>query len=376
MCKQTFTPGPIEALPVAGPADLPSAYQVQSDEPAPRRAYGPDESPGRAFAERAGIDLDEFHQIPVLSEEEAKGRLDEWHEAMPEVPSAYQPSGKMPGQALAAMLISVPFAGLGGGLAFVVVGGIVAALTLGISALHGWMADTCGCVLCILIILGFAVGILGGALTCGVLGWAAAAITTGAGMVGNNRNTTAAVVISLVSCALALGLSHFVGGWLLTELLDWYQPGLLDASWMPWVRYGGEIVGGLIALLVAGWTAQNMVQESKFCEDCEKYMEEETRRGLHLGPARALTRALAEGDFEAAADLMSSREGKSAVPTLFWCAKCGKGYLEVQAKFQCTWKKDNEDEELEEEWLAASAAMEPEQVDLFRQRRRGGREYD
>jgi hypothetical protein len=375
LCKRSFTPpGEPDALPLAQPEQEPAG--IQRDEPPLRRARPAQTpvSPGRDFAERQGIDVDEEHFESVSGQKSAEHQLADWKEDMPEVPSAYQPSGKLPFGAIASMVIGSLVGAVGSALAFLVVGAIVFALTVGIFALVAWMSETCGRVLCILILLGIGVGVLGGAFTYGLQGWVAAIITTASGVIGKNRNVPAAVSLSIVACILGLVLSAGAIKWFWDALLTWIDPEWSAATWFSWVLMAGEGVGSLIAVVAAGLFARSMVRESKFCEECEEYMLDKTLRGLGLGAAKAATRALAERDFEAAAELMNTPEGKCGVPTLFWCPKCDKGYLEVQAKFKCTWTKGDENEEKEEEWLAASAELEPEHLDLFRERRRKGRD--
>jgi hypothetical protein len=378
LCKQSFTPpAEPEALPVAQPEH--ETAGIQRDEPRLRQARpaAPPASPGRDFADRCGIDVDEEHFESVSGKKSAEQQLADWQEDMPEVPSAYQPSGKLPFGAVVSMLLGSLAGAVGSALAFMIVGAIVFGLTVGIFALVAWMSEACGRVLCILILLGIVVGVVGGALTYGLQGWVAAMITTAAGVAGKNRNVPAAVVLSIVSCILGLVLSSltldYLGDWML-RTLDVADKQEEPASWVNWLILAGKGLGCLIAVLAAGLFARSMVRDSKFCEDCEDYMQDKTLRGLGLGAAKAVTRALAERDFDAAADLMSTPEGKCGVPTLFWCPKCDKGYLELQAKFKCTWTKGDENEEKEEEWLAASAELEPEHLDLFRDLRRKGRD--
>jgi hypothetical protein len=345
LCKQSFTPpAEPEALPVAQPEH--ETAGIQRDEPRLRQARPaePPASPGRDFADRHGIDVDEEHFESVSGKKSAEQQLADWKEDMPEVPSAYQPSGKLPVGAVVSMLLGSLAGAVGSALAFLIVGAIVFGLTVGIFALVAWMSEACGRVLCILILLGI---------------------------------VPAAVVLSIVSCILGLVLSSltldYLGDWML-RALDVADKQEEPASWVNWLILAGEGLGCLIAVLAAGLFARSMVRDSKFCEDCEDYMQDKTLRGLGLGAAKAVTRALAEREFDAAADLMSTPEGKCGVPTLFWCPKCDKGYLELQAKFKCTWTKGDENEEKEEEWLAASAELEPEHLDLFRDLRRKGRD--
>jgi hypothetical protein len=375
MCQQSFTPAvEEEALPIAQPENV--TADPPRDEPrlttTPARPAGG--SAGRAFAEREGIDLDEEHLESVSGKNSAERQLSDWRESMPEVPSAYVPSGRLPVGGVIALGVGSLVGALGSALAFLVVGAVVFGLTLAIFALVAWMSETCGRVLCILVLLGIAVGVLGGACTYGLQGWLAAVITTACGVAGKNRNVPAAVVFSIGSCVMGLVLSSLALDFVGDRLIAWLAPEEANKpdpwTWHNWVILAAEGVGCLIAVVVAGFSSRNMVRESKFCEDCEESMNDQTKRGLGLGPTKAVVRALAGGEHEAAADLMASPEGKCGVPTLFWCPKCEKGYLEVQAKFKCTWTKGDENEEKEEEWLAASVPLEPEHVELFRERPR------
>src|SRR4051812_28311654 len=86
LCKASFTPaGEPEALPIAQPEDRTSAA-VRPDEPPRPRARPFDDfgTPGRDFADEAGIDVDEEHFESVSGEAAAERRLQEWREDMPE----------------------------------------------------------------------------------------------------------------------------------------------------------------------------------------------------------------------------------------------------------------------------------------------------
>src|SRR5262249_8388800 len=250
---------------------------------------------------------------------------------------------------------------------------LAAGLTAAVFALVAVIA-ACGFVVCILVVLGVIVAIAGFALTYVAQGCTAALTTTSLGFAGKNRNVPAAVCFSILSCLLGLALATVVTPWLIERVLLWYDPELVrkgtDWEWQDWLALVLHLVGCVIAVVSAGLMARHMVKEQKFCEDCEQYMEFEARRGLSLGHAKAVTQATVRRRFAAAADLLDSPEGKCAIPTLFWCAKCGQGYLEVQAKFECTWAKkgqETEQEELETDCVEEWVELEREHVALFRE---------
>src|SRR5262249_1002234 len=152
----------------------------------------------------AGIDVDEEHFESVSSEDAAERRYQEWREDMPEVQSAYQPSGKLPVGGVVGLGLGTPVGAAGGGPLLLSPGGLFYARTLGIPPLIEWMAQTCGRVFCVLYLLVFLIALLGGGLAFAVHGWVAAMLTTGAGIAGKNRNVPAAVVASVFSCLLGL----------------------------------------------------------------------------------------------------------------------------------------------------------------------------
>lgn len=376
LCKASFVPpGRPEALPVARPAASP-AVTARPDAPRPALDH-PDLTPARAFAEEAGLDLDEEHFESVSGGDAAERRLREWREDMPEVPSAYRPSGKLPVGGAVGLFFGTFLGAAGGALALLLLGGVVVGLTVGVVALIVFMSEACGRVFCVLYLLAFAVALLGGAASFAVQGWLSALIATALGIAGKNRNVAAAVVASVAACVLGLALALWAADWAGEALLRWAAPEEAAKqaawTWVDWVALGGGALGCVLAVVLAAFCGQGMVRDSKFCEECEEYMEDQAKPGVGLGPAKVLVAALKARRFAAAADALRSRVEKCAVPTLYFCAKCERGYLEVQANFACHWTKDKDREEKEAQWLAASEALEPEQTDLFRERpRRAG----
>jgi hypothetical protein len=348
LCRASFVPAAA------------SVEAVSEDHPPPELV-----SPGRDFADREGIDLDETHQPAVASAGEAERRLSDWKADMPAVPSAYRPSGQAPPAALGFMLLGTLLGAPGGALAGLLVGGISTAGLAGLVWLVEWMAGACGRVSCAVILFGGLFILLGYGLAYAALGWVAAALTTAMGQVGKNRNIPAAIAFSLSATLLGLILLHLS----LVLLPDWLNVAALRKQFDPWLDYaalGVAGVGSVIAVIVAGITSRNLIHSRKFCEDCEHFMTETTLRPLGLGGLKALAQALNDGDLDAAADLLDAPAGQEGVPALFDCPHCGRGYLELTAKFRATWKGSEGDETKTEEWLAASVELDEREVDLFR----------
>jgi hypothetical protein len=345
ICNQPFV-----AEPLAAPA------------PQPQPAPPPASSPGLAFADRAGIDLDEAHEPKVADKSEAKRLLQRWQEDMPEVASAYQPSGRLPSAAVLCLTVGVPLGSLGGALLWLVVAALTTALLFGIAFLIGWMANACGRVVCAIVLLGILVGLIGYGLSYGGLGWASAGITTGLGKLGKNRNPRAALVASAGSALLAVVLISLS----LDGMLGWLGVDRGPGTWVDWAVLAAQVLGSLLAVCVAGYTGRDMVRSSKFCEECEEFMTEKPLPEVGLGRLAALTLALKERDLDAVSDLLHAPSGKDGKPALFRCTRCGRGYVEVTAQFKATWTKGDENEEKEESWLTASVELDEQEMERFR----------
>lgn len=227
------------------------------------------------------------------------------------------------------------------------------------------MAGACGRVSCALIIFGGLLVLAGYGLAYAALGWTAAAVCTGMGQVGKNRNIPAAIAFSVAAALVALLLGHLTAA----LLPDWLTLAALRNLLGPWVDSAALTVaclGSVLALVVAGITGRNLIHSRKFCEDCEQFMTETTLRPLGLGGLKALAVALNDRDLDAAADLLNAPAGQEGIPKLFDCPRCGRGYLELTAKFRASWKGSEGDETKAEEWLAASVELEEKEMDPFR----------
>jgi phage FluMu protein Com len=369
LCKEAFVPSispeGIQPTPSV-PLDLPRPAPLLVDKPAAVSSAAMSGSPGQVFADRARIDLSETHTVQVGTAREANKRLEHWKEALPTATSAFTPSGKLPAVAIGFMSVGAVLGAVGGAVTGIVLAALTAVLCYGI----GWgldlMANFCGRVLCIVVVLGFGVALVGAGLSFAGLGWAAAAITTRMGQVGKNRNAPMAALFSVISATLALVLVFLALG-VLGQFIEPGQAAKTWGDWIDWVMLIVLILGCGLGLCVAGCVGHGTVTSSKFCEECEQYMEEKKLPGLGLGALKGVTRALDNRRLHEAVELLDVQPGEEGKSSLFRCPLCGRGYVEVTARFKCTWIKDDETENKEESWLTASVELEQHEVDLFRE---------
>jgi len=212
---------------------------------------------------------------------------------LPQVESAYQPSGKMPDAALGMMIAGFGVSFGAAVLAEVVVGAISAVVIALLLLINGLLLFT-GCLWCFGIVILVVVGLIALAAPYVAGGWAAAATTTSFGRMGKNRNETVAALLSVGATALSIivvWLAYWLFGANQVEALD---PGEVGPTVLMWTGHAVMGLGGIIALIAAWWMAATMVQEAKFCEECEEYMEESELRALTAGGMRCLVMAIKE----------------------------------------------------------------------------------
>jgi predicted Zn finger-like uncharacterized protein len=399
-CQTTFRlPGedaPSPALP--DPFDM-AEQQLPTDEdallpplstPSPTPPRLPVPADGRAYAQAAGIDLDEYHSEGVLDSKQADLLLLEWKQHLPPVKSAYQPSGILPAAAVVWMTLGAMLGAPAGLLAGTIAGAITALILAILGGIIALLGAICGVVLCILPIILVFVALAGFLITFAAQGAVSAACTTAMGRLGKNRNATAAALMSVGSTVLGMVLlgvgvaamgADEVGeqAWQHVAGKDEDKPkeqpkdaaaahkkddeGKPVAMWIVWISV---VVGGVIALIAAAAVGVQMVQEAKFCEDCEQFMEDKEMVVLRLGGTKAVARALGERNVPVCADLMNAPQGGHGKTKLFSCAQCGKGFVELTAQFKATWREKDSNKEKIESWLAGSVELSAAEVDLFK----------
>lgn len=300
----------------------------------------------------------------VSSKEAMTAELSRWKEQLPEVKSAYKPSGKAPVAALLLMLIGVPFACmagiLGGGITGLVIG-VVLGLILAIPFL-AWlsilpkMAMGCGFIVAII------GGIIIGVVSFGAAGLVAATVIVFLGKIGKNRSPVIASVFAFTAALLVV-----VGTlWLISFIGD---PEIHDFTKSGW-GIAAIVIAGFVSAAISAGTAVDKVNSHKFCENCQKYMQEYELRALSYVGTFSTVRALTSGNMDIAKNLMKEAPGDRGVPKLFMCSLCGKGYLDIILNFKATWEtgdKKKPTDEKTESWLVASFTVDPTATQEFLQ---------
>jgi hypothetical protein len=287
------------------------------------------------------------------------------HEAVrrrfPEVPSAYQPSGKLPLGGLVALV--------GGGVLATVAasltGVLVAVISLGLFALMAFViavVAACGFVACILLVWGLGTAVVGGAATFGGLGWVAGAVTAALGKLGKNRNATAAVVVSFLATfaawAAVASLMPFVATLVPPSTEDFSVGGLVHLFGdYGWVHAGVLLLGLAFALLMAWVGANDSVVAQKFCEPCDAYMTRKHLLGQSFEGGERILDALEASDGDAATAVLAREGGLDLEPSLFACPRCGAGFLEARAWTRAKWTGPKGEQTSEREWLAISRPL-------------------
>jgi hypothetical protein len=302
--------------------------------------------------------------VTLADEAAADAHLAQAKARLPEVASAYQPSGKLPFAGLAALAGGAVFASI----AAAVTGTLVAGIALALFALMGFLVAViaaCGFVACITLVWGVGVAVIGGAATFGGLGWVAGTTTAWAGKLGQNRNATAAYVFSF--------FATFVG-WaavaaapvLLAQVVppspdDFSVGGLVhlfgDYGWL----HGGVLVLGLAFALLMAWVgAEDAMLAQKFCEPCGLYMQETKLPGLSFAAGEEALDAIDAGDGAGAARALGVESGLDLEPTLHRCPRCGAGFFEARGWTRAKWTGPKGEKDAVHDWRAISCALRPE----------------
>lgn len=268
----------------------------------------------------------------------------------PEVASAYQPSGKLPGMGIVALLGGGLVASLAGAATGAIAGGITILLFALMGAIIGLTA-VLGFVLCITIPIEIGIGVVGGALTFGGLGWVCGFVTSYFGKLGKNRNREAAIAVSMMATLAALAMLG------IPTLL------VLGVTLTPIAAIVGAVVFviGLFASGAGAWFgASDTVAEQKFCEPCDVYMEEKLLLGMSFNAAQSAFTCVREARFDEAAQSFHTQSGIDLAPALHRCPKCGGGFLETQLWVRTAYLERGKPEKDGAHWRAFSTALAPQ----------------
>jgi uncharacterized protein YbaR (Trm112 family) len=380
-CQHVFT------LPEAEPPiPVEEVLPVEEESPVTSPTDSLHVDRARAYAEAAGINLEEDHNESVDTKREADKVLKDWKSDFPPVPSAYQPSGVLPIAAVLWMsvgaVIGVPTGLLAGGLVALIVGLIVGLIGL---VVH-FMGAICNVVFCIIPLFGGLIALIGFGLIFGAQGYTSAACTTAMGTLGKNRNGGAAALFSIISAVIGVMVVGVALGQIKGDVLAvaWWDKVIGEsdkdmdqltkeaeqkegerrtANWVNWIAL---LIGGVISVISAAVGATQMVAEAKFCEDCEEYMAEKELVNFRLGGIRALAQAMEERNIPVCHRLMHAPTGPTGMSRLHWCEKCHKGFLELKVNFKAKWTDKDSNQEKTESWLAGSIDLTPDEVNLFK----------
>jgi hypothetical protein len=219
-----------------------------------------------------------------------------------------------------------------------------------------------GMALIVVMLVVFAVGSVGGYVA---LGRAAALVTTALGRRWKNRNTAAAVAAAVAAAALGAALYYVI----MLPILDWAGlelRGHAEAERMGTLVRVGGLVGGALAVVLAGLAAYKAARSWKYCEACQRATQAHPLPAVPLGALRAMALAASAREFEAVAGLLGGPPGSAGYPQVFRCPGCGGGYLEVTADLLFTWTYRDSVIKHHETWLAASVPLVAHEMEHFR----------
>ncbi len=303
-------------------------------------------------------------QVSVADEPSAEAHFEHLRARFPDAKSAYVPSGKVPFSGLVALV--------GGGIIASVVGAatgvLLGAVSLALFALMGFVIALiafCGFVVCVTLVWGLGVALVGGGATFGGMGWVAGALTAWFGKLGKNRSVTAAIVVgflaTFVGWAILAVLPPLVASVVPASTEDFSVGGLVHLFGdYGWVHHGVLVVGLLFALLMAFIGAEDTVKAQKFCERCELFMVDKALCGTNLETGAHVLACVRARDVVGAVDVLSADSGSDLELTLHRCPKCGTGILDAHLWTRARWVDAKGAKDATRDWLVLSAALSPE----------------
>jgi hypothetical protein len=333
-----------------------------------------EEHPETVSAEDAdeppGLDPSEQHNPQMHNKDAADACLERWRSDMPQMPSTYRPSGRVPAQAVVAMALGALIGVVGATLTALGIGALTVQLLSGIAWVMQRMKPK-GKAL-VAVFGGGCVALVGGyALMYALVGLIAARCTTGVGQrLGKLRSPAAAAVFSILAVAVSLMLLHAVQ----QNFSQWCDPGIflrgqVRGMRLHWLVRVLEIAGAILAVTVAGWQASGMIRSRKFCDSCELFMVETDLPEVGLGGLRILTAAVNASELEAVHYLFEEPPaGKEGKAVLFQCPNCGEGFLETHAQFHASWTRpDGNKGSKETSWMTGSVPLAEKEIESLKE---------
>jgi hypothetical protein len=351
-------------------------------------------------------------QHQFLTKVEAEAEKQGWKNELPRVQPAYQPSGKLPQEAISWMTGGVVLGIPAGALAGVAVGAAGTLLSVGMVALLKEIKGGRGTIMLGLATVAVVLGTFFGMFA--VLGMVASHLTFLAGKRGKNRSRFASVVLAVVSALLAL--APF---WMIMSTSPEYVDSRDTKEALSGVFGAGDfgivclVIGAIVAAVAAAVYANKKVKTAKFCETCELFMEAAKPRPVSYAGVKQAAASLGAGKVEEAAASLSiaANQGPevakpiepqpvsfAAVPEavtalssskidtaatalapvaateqegsveLFHCPRCRAGFVEIKLTFAAQWPKAGkagQNETMAETWMCVSKALPPGGVDTL-----------
>jgi hypothetical protein len=192
-------------------------------------------------------------------------------------------------------------------------------------------------------------------------GWVSGRTTAFMGRLGNNRNKAVTQALSVLSAGLAVAIFGSLAFLFRKELFTPWLRIQVDGPEFGLVYTPAAAFAAAVAMGVAGYVAARRVEADKFCEACRRFMTVVRVKKLRPGSLRAITRAANEGDAEVFASLLCTHDGEDGVVDLFRCPLCGKGIVEVTARFNAKWPGPSGGGK-SESWLVASLELSAAEV--------------
>lgn len=339
---------------------------------------------------------------------EAEAEKQGWKSELPKVQSAYHPSGKLPQEAISWMTGGVLLGIPAGALAGIVVGAAGTLLSVGMVSLLEELKGGRGTIMLGLATIAVVLGTFFGMFA--VMGLVASQLTFLAGKRGKNRSRFASVVLAMVSALLAL--APF---WMIMSTSPEYFDSRETKEALASVFGVGDfgvfclVLGAITAAVAAALHANHKVKATKFCENCEQFMEVAKPRPVSYAGVKQAAASIGAGKLaEAAASLelpvlgaqitepqpaslpampevvemlssskidtaatalapVAAAEQEGAVE-LFHCPRCRAGYVEIKLTFAAQWPKPGkagQNETMAETWMCVSKALPPGGVDTL-----------
>lgn len=335
----------------------PETYDLEEPEPTRKKASRhEDTSPvGAVDGEAAGSDARALAAqidrsiVTIKDPQDWEAAVKQWKEELPVAESAYTPSGRMPGSAFVLMLLGAAGATVVGFLCLLLTE-IVMRNALGFALV--WLKNVIGGSLGQAVISAVTDGMIAivlfvfGILLLVVWAYVTSNIINHMGRMAKNRSVGAAACLCAASTILA-ALLVFVLGYL--------------SAWLTILLLIGPLLAACILVC-------DSVNTAKFCEDCDRYMDDHSLATIAYPRVCQMVNAMKGSDASGVLKAMEAPRGKTGSPRLYVCPQCKGGYLDCEVTLKAQLvpaDKPDETTELNECWLAGSCALKREETERF-----------